>query len=203
MFLLRPPTPAQVAAFLARSCEQAPNYAETGWSLDGRTPAWALAGRHRVRVGQGEACWERARAALRDGQMFQDWVLRQQEDVPAGGEPVQLSRQGGTVALLVRHLGPLGRGKWGLYSLIANRVLYLVDEPGRAGFGYGTLQGHLVRGEERFLLERDAAGTVWFELSTFSCAALPFARFAQSFVQAAQRRGARHYARMLVQAAGC
>ena len=196
MLRLRPPTPAQVAAFLARSQEQVPSYAETGWTLDGRTPDWALAGRCRVRVGQGEACWTRARAALRDGRMFQDWVLRLPGDVP-----VPLAEQGGTAALLVRHLGPLGHGGWGLYSLIANRVLYLVDEPGRFGFGYGTLPGHLVRGEERFLLERDAAGTVWFELTTFSRAALPFSRFAQPFVQVAQRRGARHYARMLVQAA--
>ena len=198
MLLLRPPTPAQVAAFLARSREQAPSYAETGWSLNGRAPAWALAGRCRVRVGQGEVCWTRARAALRDGRMFQGWVLRPQEDVP-----VPLAEQGGTVVLLVRHLGPLGHGRWGLYSLIANRVLYLVDEPARFGFGYGTLPGHLVRGEERFLLERDAAGTVWLELTTFSRAALPFSRFAQPFVGAAQRRGARHYARMLVQATGC
>ena len=198
MLLLRPPTPAQVAAFLARSQEQVPSYAETGWTLDGRTPDWALAGRCRVRVGQGEACWTRARAALRDGRMFQDWVLRLPGDVP-----VPLAEQGGTAALLVRHLGPLGHGGWGLYSLIANRVLYLVDEPGRFGFGYGTLPGHLVRGEERFLLERDAAGAVWFDLTTFSHAALPFSRFAQPFVGAAQRRGARHYARMLVRAAGC
>ena len=196
MFLLRPPTSAQVGAFLSRRREEAPSYAETGWSLDGQVPGWAVAGQHRVRVGQGAACWERAKAALRDGQMFQDWVVRPQEAVPA-----PLWQPGGTVALLVRHLGPWGRGKWGLYSLMANRVLYLVDEPGRCGFGYGTLPGHLVRGEERFLLERDAAGVVWFELSTFSRAALPFSWVAQPFVQAAQRRGARHYARMLVQAA--
>ena len=198
MFLLRPPTPAQVGVFLSRSREQTPNYAETGWSLDNRVPGWAVAGRHRVRVGQGTECWERAKAALRDGRMFQEWVLWQREEGSAS-----LYQQGRTVALLVRHLGPWGRRKWGLYSLIANRVLYVIDEPGRFGFGYGTLPGHLVRGEERFVLERDAAGVVWFELTTFSRAALPFSQLVQPFVQAAQRRGARHYARMLVQAAGC
>ena len=198
MFLLRPPTPAQVGIFLSRSREQTPNYAETGWSLDNRVPGWAVAGRHRVRVGQGTACWERAKAALRDGRMFQEWVLR-----PHGEASAPLSRQGATVVLLVRHFGPWGRRKWGLYSLMTNRVLYLVDEPDRYGFGYGTLPGHLVRGEERFLLERDAGGAVWFDLTTFSRAALPFSRFAQPLVGAAQRRGARHYARMLVRAAGC
>lgn len=202
MFLLRPPSPAQVRAFLNQSRAAALSYRETGWTLDGRTPDWARNGQHRVRVGQGAACWERARAALNDGQMFQDWVLRQQEE-QAGGEPERLYRQGDTVALLVRHLGPFGQRQWGLYSLIANRVLYLIDAPGRYGFGYGTLSGHLVRGEERFLLEQDAAGVVWFELTTFSRAAVPLVALAQPFVELAQRRGAAHYARMLVRAAGC
>ncbi|MDO4245670.1 MAG: DUF1990 family protein [Deinococcus sp.] len=195
MFLLRPPSPAQIRAFLNISRSQQPNYPETGWTLDGRLPTWSRQGQHRVRVGQGAACWERARAALEGGTMFQGWV-----------QPLQRAegyRSGDTVALLVRHFGPFGRGQWGLYSLIANRVLYRIDEPGRFGFGYGTLAGHLVRGEERFLLEQDAAGVVWFELMTFSRAAVPLARLAQPFVQLAQRRGAAHYARMLVQAAGC
>lgn len=34
------------------------------------------------------------------------------------------------------------------------RVVYVVDEPGRFGFGYGTLPGHPERGEESFVIER-------------------------------------------------
>ncbi|GAA4732513.1 hypothetical protein GCM10023350_14890 [Nocardioides endophyticus] len=34
------------------------------------------------------------------------------------------------------------------------RVVYVVDEPERAGFAYGTLPGHPETGEELFLLSR-------------------------------------------------
>ncbi|MGL6234957.1 MAG: DUF1990 family protein [Segniliparus sp.] len=35
------------------------------------------------------------------------------------------------------------------------RVVYVVDEPRRKGFAYGTLPGHLERGEERFVVSWD------------------------------------------------
>ena len=33
------------------------------------------------------------------------------------------------------------------------RVVWVADEPGRAGLGYGTLPGHPARGEEAFVVE--------------------------------------------------
>lgn len=39
------------------------------------------------------------------------------------------------------------------------RVVYVVDEPDRRGFAYGTLPGHPECGEEAFLVERDDEGT--------------------------------------------
>jgi uncharacterized protein (UPF0548 family) len=38
----------------------------------------------------------------------------------------------------------------------------------RAGFGYGTLPGHPVRGEESFEVEIDAAGRVFLKITAFS-----------------------------------
>ena len=40
--------------------------------------------------------------------------------------------------------------------------------PDRVGFGYGTLPGHLFRGEEAFTVERDDAGDLWFVVTAFS-----------------------------------
>ena len=40
--------------------------------------------------------------------------------------------------------------------------------PQRAGFGYGTLPGHPVRGEEAFEVEIDAAGLVFLKITAFS-----------------------------------
>jgi uncharacterized protein (UPF0548 family) len=47
-------------------------------------------------------------------------------------------------------------------------VVYTVEEPNRAGFGYGTLPGHQESGEEAFLVERDAQDRVWFRMIAFS-----------------------------------
>ncbi|WP_111467088.1 DUF1990 family protein [Microbacterium suaedae] len=48
------------------------------------------------------------------------------------------------------------------------RVVYVVDEPHRAGFAYGTLPGHPERGEEAFIVERDEDGSVWLRVRAFS-----------------------------------
>ena len=48
------------------------------------------------------------------------------------------------------------------------RVVYVIDEPGRKGFAYGTLPGHPERGEEAFIVEQTEDGSVWLELSAFS-----------------------------------
>ena len=42
------------------------------------------------------------------------------------------------------------------------------EELQRAGFGYGTLPGHPVRGEEAFEVELDAAGRVFLKITAFS-----------------------------------
>jgi uncharacterized protein (UPF0548 family) len=47
-------------------------------------------------------------------------------------------------------------------------VVYTIEEPNRTGFGYGTRPGHLERGEESFLVERDVDDRVWFRVTAFS-----------------------------------
>lgn len=48
------------------------------------------------------------------------------------------------------------------------RVVYLVDEPRRRGFAYGTVSGHPEDGEEAFIVELRADGSVWLEIRAFS-----------------------------------
>lgn len=48
------------------------------------------------------------------------------------------------------------------------RVVYVVDEPLRKGFAYGTLPGHPESGEESFVLELHNGGEVTFTISAFS-----------------------------------
>ncbi|HET9517673.1 MAG TPA: DUF1990 domain-containing protein, partial [Actinoplanes sp.] len=47
-------------------------------------------------------------------------------------------------------------------------VVWTIDEPRRAGFGYGTRPGHQARGEEAFIVEQDDQGDVWFRVTAFS-----------------------------------
>ena len=47
------------------------------------------------------------------------------------------------------------------------RVVYVIDEPDRCGYAYGTRHGHPLRGEELFVLERRDTGT-WLRIRSFS-----------------------------------
>jgi uncharacterized protein (UPF0548 family) len=70
-------------------------------------------------------------------------------------------------------------------------VVWAVEEPDRAGFGYGTLPGHPERGEESFLVERDADGRVWFTVTAFSRPATWYARLGGPVVPVVQKLYAR------------
>jgi uncharacterized protein (UPF0548 family) len=49
------------------------------------------------------------------------------------------------------------------------RVVYVVDEPDRRGFAYGTLPGHAESGEERFMVRYDpATDEVYADVTAFS-----------------------------------
>jgi uncharacterized protein (UPF0548 family) len=67
----------------------------------------------------------------------------------------------GTDAVLL-----LGFGRLAIRAPV--RVVYLIDEPDRQGFAYGTLPGHPETGEESFVLTRAADGKVTFTITAFS-----------------------------------
>lgn len=48
------------------------------------------------------------------------------------------------------------------------RVIYVLDEPRRKGFAFGTLAGHPVSGEVAFLVEHKSDDSVHFTLRSFS-----------------------------------
>ncbi|MEV6595738.1 DUF1990 domain-containing protein [Actinoplanes sp. NPDC051346] len=76
-------------------------------------------------------------------------------------------------------------------------VVWTAEEPNRAGFGYGTLPGHQARGEEAFLVERDADGQVWFSVTAFSLPARPLMRLGGPAAVLAQHLYARACGRAL------
>lgn len=68
----------------------------------------------------------------------------------------------------------LGLGKASLR--IPCRVVYIINEPDRVGFAYGTLPGHPETGEERFTVERDSVGVISARIRAFSNPATVLAR---------------------------
>ncbi|MFC8848329.1 MULTISPECIES: DUF1990 family protein [unclassified Micromonospora] len=121
--------------------------------------------------------------ATRDGTLPTGYHhLRHRVRLPDGGFPIaanavlgwRLHRAAGVVmrtgvpraAPGARVTPGLGVGPARIWG--PTEVVWAVDEPGRAGFGYGTLPGHPERGEEAFVVERDGSGAVWFEVRAFS-----------------------------------
>lgn len=48
------------------------------------------------------------------------------------------------------------------------RVVYVIDEPTRKGFAYGTLAGHPESGEESWVIDQTDDGSVWLTIRVFS-----------------------------------
>ena len=182
------PSHAAIERFLAEQSQLELSYEGVGHTglnhtSAGSIPSGYRAHRYRTLLGSGDATFEAARRAIGDWKMFEvGWV----ELVPARpAEP----KGGATVGLLFRLAGT--------WWLSACRVIDLIDEPTpldettprrRFGFTYGTLPGHVARGEERFLVEQDQDGTVWYDLFSFSRPRHPLARLGSPVTRAMQKR---------------
>jgi uncharacterized protein (UPF0548 family) len=96
----------------------------------------------------------------------------------------------GDTANLVIPFGPL-------HVSAPVRVVYVVDEPARKGFGYGTLPGHPESGEEAWMLEHLADGTVWLTIRAFSRPSNAMWWLAYPGLRLAQRLYTRRYEEVL------
>jgi len=132
--------------------------------------------RSSIQLGAGVEAWTRARNAVRSWRMFDlGWV-----ELHDPSTPIEV---GATVAVLV--------GSMGLWSLNAARIVYVIDEPERFGFAYGTLPDHAESGEELFLVTRDGAGAVSYEITADSRPNQLAAKLAYPWVRTLQKRFAR------------
>lgn len=152
MFLFSRPSDDEVREFLNKVATSSFSYSELG-TTDMEPPARYNIDHNRIKLGSGEEVWDAARASIRSWKMFDlTWV-----DLCFPDTPIETGRN---VAILVRHLG--------FYSLNAARIVYTIDEPARFGFAYGTLAEHGESGEERFMVDRDESGNVFYDLFAFS-----------------------------------
>ena len=155
MLLLRKPTPATIRQFLVSKAELDFTYAAVGGTAS-ESPAGYVVDKTRCRIGEGEEVFSVAKSALESWQQLRlGWLGPWPANTPI--------RQGEVVAVVARSVG--------LWWLNACRIAYVIDEEHghkKFGFAYGTLPGHAASGEERFLIEMDQNGSVWYDILAFS-----------------------------------
>ena len=177
MLRLSRPGAECVQRFLASQRELAPSYDGQGGTRRDETPPGYVIDHNRQRLGDGAATFERAKAAIRQWKMFPaPWTVIEPVTTPI--------TEGETLAVHVRVLG--------IWWLNATRIVYVIDEPRRFGFAYGTLPGHAERGEERFTVEWLDDDSVWYDVLAFSRPRHIFARLAYPLTRMFQRRFGRH-----------
>jgi uncharacterized protein (UPF0548 family) len=127
----------------------------------------------RVVVGQGQADFDKAKAALQTWKHFPAaWTAILPEKTPVA--------EGRVLSMFFRLFG-----FWWINSC---RIVYVVDEPRRYAFAYGTLPGHIESGEEVFCVEMDDAGKVWYVLRAFSRPKVWYVRLGYPFARLLQEK---------------
>lgn len=152
MFSIRKPSETLQKAFLARQAGLDFTYSPVGATAT-NFPAGFQHDHARFLLGSGQPTFDKAKAALRRWQHFDlGWSRAYPDDTPIEANQ--------TVAIVFQ--------LFGVWCLCSAKIVYVVDEQSRFGFAYGTLPGHVECGEELFLIERDAAGDVWYDVRAFS-----------------------------------
>ena len=198
MLFLKAPADEQIRRFVASQREQSFSYKEVGASRQGEVEGYTI-DHNRIKLGMGQATFERAVAALRKWKHFDlGWARVVPSETPL--------ETGANVAVLAR--------TFGFWSLNACRIVYVIDEDGasmnaddgalvkRFGFAYGTLRDHAERGEERFTIEwRANDDSVWYDIRAFSRPNL-LARLGYPLARSVQKKFARDSLAAMVKIVG-
>ncbi|MFI5783025.1 DUF1990 family protein [Nocardia sp. NPDC051570] len=154
------------------------SYAEVGATAHQFPPGYHHF-RVRRRLGTGRALFESAATQILTYRMQQGTGIFRGADTPTAAPGTHL-----TVRLA---LGPLG-------VTAPCRIVYVVDEPDRRGFAYGTLPGHPEIGEELFLVEYDPSDdSVHGVVAAFSRPGTWYTRLGGPVVRLIQHWFARRY----------
>lgn len=172
------PTVASARVKLSELASLPLTYAEVG-ATAGSLPRGYQHVQKSAVIGRGRARFEEAAAAGMRWGMLRGAGIR----VEATTDVAQVGSE------VIVHLGPVRA---------PCRVVYVVDEPDRRGFAYGTLPGHAESGEELFLVRYDPdSDEVYAEVAAFSRHATWWSRLASPLTSLVQRVVTERYLRAL------
>lgn len=185
---LQKPSTDLLSQFVAEQSGLDFSYSAVGATAE-TPPVGYIVDRTRIELGTGESVFEAAKAALQRWQQFRlGWV-----DAWSPETPLEV---GQVVAIMGWAVG-----FWWLNSC---RIVYTVEETGkttRFGFAYGTLPGHVERGEERFLIEWDRdSDQVMYDILAFSQPNHVLTRLGYPLVRRTQKRFGRESAASMFKA---
>jgi uncharacterized protein (UPF0548 family) len=109
--------------------------------------------RRQALVGHGEVAFEFAARLALGWDMHRAVLPRLVTDAPVAVP--------GATVVMCAGVGPVG-------LVAACRVVWVLDEPDRQGFGYGTLPDHPEAGEEAFVVAREPDDAVTVTVTAFS-----------------------------------
>src|SRR5262249_39112184 len=160
---LRRPTDSQLREFIARESLLPFSYPNAGSTIFGEVPTGFVSDSNRVELGRGDEVFRKACVALAKWRHFDTGWTR----IVPSSAPIE---SGQAIGLVIRAMGV-----WWWNSA---RIVYTIDEPNRFAFAYGTLPGHVERGEEQFAVEMTDGGAVWYTIRAFSRPRILAARLA-------------------------
>lgn len=124
-------------------------------------------------IGEGEKVWEQAILALKHWKHFPPSFTK----IYCTATSI---KKGTIVAVMIKILGVWWRN--------SAKIVYVIDEPNRFGFAYGTLLEHAEQGEEAFWIEKDFDGKISYHLRAFSKPKFWAARLAYPLTRHYQRK---------------
>jgi uncharacterized protein (UPF0548 family) len=147
-------------------------YIEVGRTRDDVLPAGFRHARRHTVVGSGEEAFQAVAAGMRRYMIHRlaGAQVRADDLAPVVGGRFQS-----------------GIGLFGMRLWAPCQFVWISDTPTEYGYGFGTLPGHPVRGEEAFLVQLDRHGRVHFRLRAFSRPATLTTRIAGPITTLAQR----------------
>jgi len=147
------PRPSTISNFLKIQSTQPFTYKDVGASRTDVKVKGFDNDHNSMVIGKGEDTWQAAKEVLNNWNHF-----------PSKWTKIEPAEKGifigNNVSVLFRIFG--------IWFINSARIVYIIEEENKYGFAYGTLTGHIEKGEEIFYIERDETGTISYHIKAFS-----------------------------------